>query len=242
MRWSTAIFVFYSFCVLSFCVLSFTPFALVCYIDWLWDELFYLCHHTIYTFCVISMFALISSSICRAISMDIPDLLSLHIPIVHCFQQILGATSRISTELLYVGSNWASCLYSSMWRGPQEYITHELVPTSPAVSHVPGLCNFDSFRDSWLVAVWLLLCGVLSPGLVQYRSQHFCVIAVKLFLHPFSQHPYSSINTIAARKKLHFILSVRSDFHVTESLSLAVHAFATRVLMSVSVDETLLPM
>ena len=31
-----------------------------------------------------------------------------------------------------------------------------------------------------------LLCGVLSPGLVQYCSQHSCVIAIKLFLHTFS--------------------------------------------------------
>ena len=45
----------------------------------------------------------------------------------------------------------------------------------------------------------------------------------------------------AAWKKLRFILSVRSDFHMTNSLSIAVHAFTCRVLMSVSVDETLLP-
>ncbi len=46
---------------------------------------------------------------------------------------------------------------------------------------------------------------------------------------------------IAAWKKLCFILSVRSDFHMTDSLLIAVHAFASRVLMSVSVDETLFP-
>ena len=33
---------------------------------------------------------------------------------------------------------------------------------------------------------WLLLCGVLLPWLVQYCSQHSCVVVVKLFLHPFS--------------------------------------------------------
>ena len=37
-----------------------------------------------------------------------------------------------------------------------------------------------------------------------------------------------------------FILSVRSDFHMTDSLSIAVNAFACRVLTSFSVDETLL--
>ena len=54
-------------------------------------------------------------------------------------------------------------------------------------------------------------------------------------------HPYSSIDTTAAWKKLHFILSVKYDFHMTNRLSIAVHAFACRVSMSVSVDETLLP-
>ena len=42
----------------------------------------------------------------------------------------------------------------------------------------------------------------------------------------------------AAWKKLGFILSVRSDFHMTDSLALAVHAFASRMLLSVSVDDT----
>ena len=54
-------------------------------------------------------------------------------------------------------------------------------------------------------------------------------------------HPYSSIDTTAAWKKLRFISSVRSDFHMIESLSIAIHAFISRVSMSFSVDETLLP-
>ena len=50
-------------------------------------------------------------------------------------------------------------------------------------------------------------------------------------------HPYSSIDTTAAWKKLRFILSVRSDFHMIESLSIAVHAFVSRVSMSFSVEK-----
>ena len=41
--------------------------------------------------------------------------------------------------------------------------------------------------------------------------------------------------------ELRFILSVKYDFHMTDSLSIAVHAFVSRVSMSFSVDETLLP-
>ena len=50
-------------------------------------------------------------------------------------------------------------------------------------------------------------------------------------------NPYSSIDTTAAWKKLRFILSVRSDFNKTDSLSIAVHAFASHVLTSVSVQN-----
>ena len=52
-----------------------------------------------------------SSSSCHVISTDIPDPLSPHLPIVHCFLQTLKATCRIGTERLYVGSGWTSCLY-----------------------------------------------------------------------------------------------------------------------------------
>ena len=86
---------------------------------------------------------------CHAISFDILDLFSPHLPIPHCFQQILRATSRIGTELLYVGSGWTSCFCSCMERGPQEYITYELVPTSPAVTRVSVSSNLDSFRYGW---------------------------------------------------------------------------------------------
>ena len=90
-----------------------------------------------------------SSSSCHAISTDIPDHLSPPLPIVHCFRHVICDTSRIGTDLLYVGSSWSSRLYSSMWGGPRKYITYELVPTSLAVSRMSGSSNFDSFRDGW---------------------------------------------------------------------------------------------
>ena len=72
-----------------------------------------------------------------------------------------------------------------MCGGPQEYITYEFVPASPAVSCMSGSSNLNSFRDRRQVAVQLVSCGVLPPGLVQDCSQHSCVIAVKLLLQPF---------------------------------------------------------
>ena len=44
-------------------------------------------------------------------------------------------------------------------------------------------------------------------------------------------YPYCSIDTAAALKKLRFILFDRSEFHMTDSLEIAVHAFASRVLI-----------
>ena len=53
-------------------------------------------------------------------------------------------------------------------------------------------------------------------------------------------HPYSRIGTIIAWKKFNFILSDRSDFHMIDSLSTAVRAFARRLLMFLS-DKMLQP-
>ena len=66
------------------------------------------------------------------------------------------------------------------------YITYEFVLAFPAVSYMSGSSSLDSFRDGRQVAVQLVPCGVLLPGLVQYCSQHSCVIAVQLLLQPFS--------------------------------------------------------
>ena len=127
-----------------------------------------------------------SSSSCRAASTDVPDPFSPPLPIIHRFRQVLWITSRILTELLYIGSSWPLCFCSAMWRGLLEYITYELVPTSQAVPPMSGWTNFNNFRDGLLVAVYLLLCVVLFLGLIQYCSQHSCVVAVKIFLQPIS--------------------------------------------------------
>ena len=36
-----------------------------------------------------------------------------------------------------------------MWGGLQEYVTYEFGTTYPAVSHMSGFPNLDSFRDGW---------------------------------------------------------------------------------------------
>ena len=51
-------------------------------------------------------------------------------------------------------------------------------------------------------------------------------------------HPFSNMDTTATWKKLRFILSYKSGFHMTDSLSIADPAFASRVLTSFSVDAS----
>ena len=79
--------------------------------------------------------------------------------------------------------------------------------------------------------------NIARSVLVELPSSFFSVRLISVHV----VHPYTSIDTTAAWKKLCFILSLRFDIHMTDSLLLAVHAFASCVLMSFSVDKTLLP-
>ena len=84
--------------------------------------------------------------------------------------------------------------YAGVHRGTYPY---DLVFASPAVSGMSGSSSLYSFRDRWKVAVQLAPCGVLLPGLVQYCSQHSCIIisciiAIELLLQSFTQRPSSA--------------------------------------------------
>ena len=113
-------------------------------------------------------------------------------------------------------------------------------------------CPTCLVRLTWVVFVtgggWPYSCcfvGCCLQDLSNTTRSIFVLLPSSLFSIYFVcihvVHPYSSIDTTTAWKKLCFISSVRSNFHMTNSLSLAVHTFARCVLMSFSVDETLLP-
>ena len=72
---------------------------------------------------------------------------------------------------------------------------------------------------------------------VQVQSSFFSIRLVSVHM----VHRYSRIDTTAVWKKLRFILSHKSDFHIINNLSITVHAFGRCRLMSFSVDKTLLP-
>ena len=84
-----------------------------------------------------------SSSSCRAVSTDLPDPLSPSVSIVHYTPEVFKAISCIGTELLYIGSSCSSCLFPSLWRGPQ------LMSSSLLLQQCP-LCLV---RLTWIVFV-----------------------------------------------------------------------------------------
>ena len=96
---------------------------------------------------------------------------------------------------------------------------------------------------TWLYSYCFVRCFFqdlsITAGsiLVQLLSNFFSLHFVSVHM----VHPYSTMDTTAAWKKLHFILSDRSDLHMTDSISIAFYAFASHVLMSFLVDEILLP-
>ena len=104
-------------------------------------------------------------------------------------------------------------------------------------------------RLTWIVFVmggrwpysWYLV-GCCRPDLFNIARSILVLLPSSFFFSRLFSvqvvHPYSSIDTTAAWKKLRFILSVRSDFYMIDSLSIAVHSF---VSMPFLVDETLLP-
>ena len=112
-------------------------------------------------------------------------------------------------------------------------------------------CHACPVRLTWIVFVMggrgpysLRLVGCYRQELFKIARNILVYLPSSFFSSRFVSvqvvHPYSIIDTTAAWKKLRFILSVRSDFHMIDSLSIATHAFVSRVSMSFSVDETLL--
>ena len=78
----------------------------------------------------------------------------------------------------------------------------------------------------------------IARRILVWSSSYFFSIAL-VSVHVV--HLYSRIDTSTAWKKFSFILSDRSDFHTIGSLSITIHVFAMRIMVSLSVDEILLP-
>ena len=124
-----------------------------------------------------------------------------------------------------------------MWRGPLENIICDFVHVSPAVFCISCLSYLDGLEMGikWLYSCCFLGCW-FQDLFNTARSFLFCSrIAFSIrFISVHVVHPYSSIDTTAAWKKF------RSEFHMVGNQSISVHTFSRRILISSSVEETLL--
>ena len=113
------------------------------------------------------------------------------------------STSLMSSSLLLQQS--PACLVRLTW------IVFVIGGRWPYSWCLVGCCRQDLFK---------IACSILMQLPSSFFSSRFVRIHVV--------QPYSSIDATAAWKKLRFILSVRSDFHIIDSLLIAVHAFVEK--------------
>ena len=167
------------------------------------------------------------------------------VSIFDCFQQVFKTTSCVCTGLLYISSCWLAntCnLCEGVHKRKSLMSLFLLLQQCPAclvcliwmVLEMGGKCLYSCcFVGCCFQDLFNIDCSIL----VQFQSSflYFCLVRIHVL------HPSSRIDTITVWKKLRFILSDRSDFHMIDNLSIAVHAFTSYILMSFSVDKMLLP-
>ena len=110
------------------------------------------------------------------------------------------STSLMSSSLLL--PQCPACLVSLTW------IVFVMGDRWPYSWCLVGCCRQDLFNIARSILVWLP-SSFFSSRLVSVQVVH----------------PYSSIDMTAAWKKLRFFLSVRSDFHMIDSLSILLTIF-----------------
>ena len=108
----------------------------------------------------------------------------------------------------------------SLWRSSREYVAHQFVLASSVVPSLPRSSYLDALWDGRQVAVQLLFCGVLLPGLVQNSMQHSYVVPISFFSNRFARvqvmQPYNSTDTATDWKNFCSIISERSYFQMIE--------------------------
>ena len=137
------------------------------------------------------------------------------------------------------------CWSASMCRRPQDNVAYDFVLIARAVSRM-------LFSSTWYVW-WDLnlrkapdLWGVASRICSEQIVAFLCSCHLTFFFSCISLVPMRCILRVVLSqaqlwKNPIFILPMRSDFHIIDNLSAASHAFASRMLTSLSVEEMLLP-
>ena len=132
----------------------------------------------------------------------------------------------VLVALLFHGHVWGSIRVHLLWVRP-------CFSSSVLMS---GSSNLNSFRDRSRCPYSWCHVGCCCQDLFKIARSILVYLPSSFFSSRFvSVHvvqPYSSIDVTAAWKKMRFISSVRSDFHIIDSLLIAVPAFVNLVSMS----------
>ena len=129
-----------------------------------------------------------------------------------------------------------------MYRGLLKNVTYVFVFVSPAVPQIFVYLTWMVFEmecywlDSCFVRCWFQDLFKTAHSILVYFSCSFYSMHFNIHV----VHPYSSTGTATAWKNP-FIILDRSDFHMIDILSIAIHTFSKCILTSLSVDEILLP-
>ena len=176
--------------------------------------------------------------------MDFPDSSSLHpfIPATYRSLQVFLYPHRtVVDKFLLVGKHWHVHLKRSLrerhlllqrWHQCLVRLTWMVLEMG---------CKWPC--RCWFVGYYFPdLFNIARSILEQFPSRLFSI----RFISDYVVHPYSCTDTTAAKKNSRFNLSDRYNscslpIHIIDSLSIAVNAFAGRILISLSVDETLPP-
>ena len=146
---------------------------------------------------------------CRAGSTDIPDPLSALFLSFIPYPYIVAGRPAFAQPCVGVHKNtslMSSSLLLQQCPARLTWIVFVIGGRWPYSWCLVGCCRLDLFK-------------IARRILSQLPSSFFSSCFVRVHV----VHPYSSIDATAAWKKLRFILSVRSDFHMIDSLLIAVH-------------------
>ena len=141
-----------------------------------------------------------------------------------------------------MGSSWSPNTCSSVWRSPLENVAYEFIFTSSTVSRMLCWSYLDGFRDG---GKWPYSCSFVES----YFQNLFNIAFLYNFRRAFSlyaflvsmwcNHIVEMTRPLLGKNCVLFYQMF--EFHMIDNLSISVHIFASRRLMSFSVDEILLP-
>ena len=161
-------------------------------------------------------------------------------PVVYRFRPAFSSISSVHKVIVDEFQLGVQHTCASVWRGPLENDAYEFVLALLAVSCLS--CP--------LIGIVLVMCGrgpycgsfggcSFQVFFFKYSSLHPCALPLSVFcirlISAQVVHPFNSYGYACCLEKMRSILSDKSDFHITEILSIAIHTFTSSSVISFSI-------